>query len=76
MASLTEYELVRQQTKSFEIIGCTHTFQMIRGNPVVVIYHIKSGKLYHFSDPDWWVVSMQLAALYRSIKNVKKNEAK
>lgn len=69
MPSLTEYELIKQQTLSFQMIGCTHEFRVLKGDPCVVLYHIKSGKLYHFSDPDWDVVSKQLATLYQTLRN-------
>lgn len=72
MPTATQYEIVKQQCMSFEAIGYSTIFKMQsmarQAAPKIVIEGYL--KQWRFCDPDWDVVSKQLAELY---KNVKKN---
>ena len=74
MPTATQYEVVKQQCKSFEEEGYPTTFRMqpmLQGAaPAIKVEGYF--KQWNFCDPDWNVVSQQLAELYR---NVKKNRA-
>ena len=72
MPTSTQYEVVKQQCKSFDAMGYPTKFQ-IQGLAQGAAPAIKIegySKQWHFCDPDWDIVSRQLAELY---KNVKKN---
>lgn len=72
MPTSTQYEIVKQQCKSFEALGFPANFRMqpmLQGAaPAIRIEGYF--KQWNFCDPDWDVVSRQLAELY---KNVTKN---
>ncbi len=71
MPTKAQYEIVEQQVNSFESIGCVTTFEMQGflndAAPQIVIF-APNKKIYKFSDPDWDVVSKQLAILYMKIR--------
>jgi len=65
--SVRQYEVVKQQVNSFKELGYLAILdiqpQQQDGAPHVVL--VRSDEHYKFSDPDWFVVSRQLAELYR-----------
>lgn len=72
MPTHIQYQIVKQQTLAFNELGCVTRFDMqsyeCSAAPLVVIAHPK--KSWRFSDPDWDVVSRQLATLYRNIRGI------
>jgi len=76
MPTATQYEIVKQQCKSFEPLGCIVKFEMQpllqKAAPKILI--VNDVKSYRFCDPDWDVVSKQLNTLYFKIRsNNEKN---
>lgn len=73
MPTSNQYEIVKQQCKSFEVAGYPTVFRMqpILKGAAPAIRIEGYFKQWHFCDPDWNVVSRQLAELY---KNVTKNK--
>lgn len=70
MPTAIEYEVVKQQCNSFNFLGYPTELKIQdmtrKAAPAITI--LAKGKTYKFSDPDWNVVSMQLAKLYKTIK--------
>ena len=66
-----QYQIVKKQVESFRHLNCDVIFEIQPMSkvaaPKIVIYTPK--KCYKFSDPDWDIVSRQLATLYIRIKN-------
>lgn len=84
MPNNIEYEIVKQQCKSFEKLG-HHALLEIQPlsegfAPNVTIKYYQEGtyayKIYKFADPDWHVVIKQLATLYKRLKSHEKNHGK
>jgi hypothetical protein len=71
MPKLTQYRIVKLQVESFKQLGFETEFN-VQG-----YYHhfapkirlIKDTKEYRFSDVNWVTVSLQLARLYKVLKN-------
>jgi hypothetical protein len=74
MPTSTQYEIVKQQCRAFEQAGYPASFRMqpLQNGAAPAIKIEGYFKQWHFCDPDWNVVSRQLAELY---KNVTKNRA-
>lgn len=78
MPTSIEYETAKQQVNSFMVIGCMTKFEMQSASkeaaPAIEIH--RDGKVWKFSDPDWNVVIMQMAKLYKILrgKHAKKNQ--
>ena len=70
MPTATQYEIVKQQCKAFENAGYPTKFQMqpLAQNAAPKIVIEGYFKQWHFCDPDWEVVSRQLAELYKNVK--------
>lgn len=72
MPTSQQYEIVKQQVKSFESIGCHARLEIqsmaFGGAPKILITNWMGVKTYRFSEPDWNVVSMQLSELYKTMK--------
>lgn len=71
MPTITQYEVVKQQCNAMRAIGYTASFEIQSmghgAAPKIKIGYLD--KIYHFSDPDWDVVSMQIATLYTTIND-------
>lgn len=75
MPTATQYEIVKQQCKSFQALGMSVSFDMQPraqdAAPKILIDNFI--KQWRFCDPDWDVVSRQLAELYKNVKKNRKN---
>lgn len=75
MPTQKQYDIVKQQVKSFEELGYTTVFEMQsyvnKAAPKIVISN--NEKSWRFSEIDWDVVMCQLAELYKRRKNYEKN---
>lgn len=74
MPKLNQYRTVKAQVESFKELGCLTVFD-VQGYkekfaPKIRIF--TDTKFYRFSEPDWDIVSLQLAKLYGVIKNEKR----
>jgi hypothetical protein len=70
MPTMIQYETVKQQCNSFMFLNhhCEFKMQSMKHNAAPIITIMGYGKTYKFSDPDWNVVSMQLAKLFQTLK--------
>lgn len=75
MPTATQYNIVKNQIKSFEKFGCVAKLDIQSiykdAAPKILIkkkFFAEIEKEYRFSDPDWNIVIMQLAELYKNIK--------
>ena len=69
MPTQTQYNIVKNQVKSFETMGFISSFEMQsienEAAPKVFLMNKSDLKIYKFCDPDWNIVSMQLSTLYK-----------
>ena len=74
MPKLNQYRVVKAQVESFKELGCLTVFDVQdhtqRYAPKIRIF--TDTKFYRFSEPDWDIVSLQLAKLYGVLKNEKR----
>lgn len=70
MPTATQYEIVKQQCGAFDDAGHPASFriQPMQQGAAPAIKIEGYFKQWHFCDPDWNVVSQQLAELYKNIK--------
>jgi len=75
MPTQTQYEVVKQQVNAFEAAGYPASFKMqgLAQGAAPAIKIEGYFKQWHFCDPDWEVVSRQLAELYKNVKANRKN---
>ena len=77
MPTAIQYEIVKQQCLSFDAAGYPTIFRMqpMSKNAAPAIKIESYFKQWHFCDPDWDIVSKQLACLYKFLtKDLNKNE--
>lgn len=72
MSDITQRIIVQHQVASFEELGWKTRFEIQDHAPKIKI--TKGFKVYRFSDPDWLVVSKQLAKLYRFFVDSRVNK--
>lgn len=74
MPKLNQYLTVKAQVESFKELGCLTLFEIQGFNQGFApkIRVVTDTKFYRFSEPDWNIVSLQLAKLYGEIKNEKR----
>ena len=69
MPTAIELETVKQQVNSFQALGCTIDMgKVTEVNPDPKITIGRGNKIWKFSDPDWSVIIMQLAQLYKIMR--------
>ncbi len=78
MPTLLEYNIVKQQIFSYEMLGYVTAFNVGRypnPDPMIEIINPFDNKSWRFCDPDWGIVSQQLGCLYKTLKvNNEKNK--
>ena len=69
MPTAIQYETVKQQCKSFEMLGYPVTFKMqsMQQGAAPLIKIDAFFKRWHFCEPDWNIVIKQLACLYKHL---------
>lgn len=75
MPTSTQYEVVKQQCLAFSAIGYPTRFEMQPhakdAAPKILVDGLR--KSWRFCDPDWDVVSKQLAELYKNVRAKRKS---